>query len=169
MTLLAITVALTLAGAPPPANAKAAPKEKAASNETMKGLVKDAVAPASTPSVSADGGTAAARPGPDLEKLPFTPLSIQTVVAFYAPQIQGCYEETLAAKDKAVEGKLMTSFIITPEGTVKKPVVVKKGTTVKDPRLHDCVISVLGTMAFPKPPDGKDHPIEYPFNLKAIE
>ena len=162
--LLAITVALMLGAAPAP-KAKAPPKEK---NETMKGLLKDAVAP--TPATTtADGGTPAPRPGPDIEKLPFTPLSIQTVVTFYAPQIQSCYEETLAVKDKAVEGKLMTSFMITPEGLVKKPQVVKKGTTVKDPRLHDCVISVLGTMAFPKPPDGKDHPIEYPFNLKAIE
>jgi hypothetical protein len=161
MTLIAITVALSRAAAPP------AKKEKAASNDTMKGLVKDAVAP--SPAGSADGGVAAARPGPDLEKLPFTPLSIQTVVTFYAPQIQGCYEETLAVKDKAVEGKLLTSFMITPEGLVKKPQVIKKGTTIKDPRLNDCVVAVLGTMAFPKPPDGKDHPIEYPFNLKAIE
>jgi len=158
MTPIAIAVALLLA-APPPA------KEKAASNETMKGLVKDAVGS----TAASDGGTAAARPGPDLEKLPFTPLSIQTVVAFYAPQIQGCYEETLAVKDKDVEGKLMTSWVITPEGLVKKPLVVKKGTTVKDPRLHDCVIAVLGTMAFPKPPDGKDHPISYPFNLKSTK
>ena len=164
MTLLALAVGLTLAAAPPA-------KDKGTSNETMKHLLKDAVAtpPATAP---ADGGTpaaAAARPGPDIEKLPFTPLSIQTVVAFYAPQIQGCYEETLAGKNKAVEGKLMTSFVITPEGLVKKAQVVKKGTTVKDPKLHDCVVAVLGTMAFPKPPDGKNHPIEYPFNLKAIE
>lgn len=159
MTLLALTVAMTLAAAPP-----AKPKEKAKSNDTMKTLLKDAVAPA--PAGLPDGGV---RPGPDLEKLPFTPLSIQTVVTFYGPQIQGCYEETLAIKDKAVEGKLMTSFTITPDGLVKKPVVVKKGTTIKDPKLHECVVAVLGTMAFPKPADGKDHPIEYPFNLKAIE
>jgi len=161
MTPIAIAVGLLLA-APPPA------KEKAASNETMKGLVKDAVSP-TAPATGADGGAATPRPGPDLEKLPFTPLSIQNVVSFYMPQILGCYEETLAVKDKDVEGKLMTSWVITPEGLVKKPLVVKKGTTVKDPRLHDCVLAVLGTMAFPKPPDGKDHPIEYPFNLKAIQ
>jgi hypothetical protein len=162
MTLIAIAVALTVAAAPPPA------KTKPASNDTMKGLLKDAVV--TTPAANPDGGTeAAARPGPDVDKMPFTPLSIQNVVAFYAPQIQGCYEETLAAKDKAVEGKLMTSFIIMPDGMVKKPQVLKKGTTLKDPRLHDCVLAVLGTMAFPKPTDNKDHPIEYPFNLKAIQ
>lgn len=160
--LTALAVALVLAAAPP---------KKSKGNETMKGLIKDASAV--PPTTDADGGTAPGRtppPGsPDLDKLPFTPSSIQQVVAFYAPQIQGCYEETLAAKDKAVEGKLMTSFTITPEGYVKKATVVKKGTTVKEGKLNDCVIAVLGTMMFPKPPDGKDHPIEYPFNLKAIQ
>ena len=29
-------------------------------------------------------------------------------------------------------------------------------------------MTVLSTMVFPKPPDGKDHPIEFPFNLKAV-
>ncbi len=161
MNLFSIVVAMTLAAAP-------VAKAKPAKNDTMKALLKDAVAPAPA-TESADGGTVAARPGPDIEKLPFTPLSIQTVVAFYAPQIQGCYEETLAVKNKAVEGKLMTAFLITPDGLVSKPQVMKKGTTLKDPKLHECVVSVLGTMAFPKPPDGKKHPIEYPFNLKAIE
>jgi hypothetical protein len=52
---------------------------------------------------------------------------------------------------------------------VKDAKVLKKGTTLKDKGLHDCVVSVLMSMSFPKPPDGKDQPIEYPFNLKAVE
>ncbi len=166
MNLIAIAVALTLAADPAPAKAKA-PKEK--TGKTMKALVKDAA----TAPTATDAGVAEApaRPSgyPDIDNLPFTPLSIQTVVTFFGPQIQGCYEETLAGKDKALEGKLMTSFVIMPSGLVKKAAVVKKGTTVKEPKLHDCVIAVIGTMQFPKPADGKDHPIEYPFNLKAIE
>jgi hypothetical protein len=160
MTLLALTIAISIHAAP-------AAKPKGASNETMKGLVKDAMT--ATPAAATDGGAAVERPGPNVDKLPFTPDSIKIVVAFFQPQIQSCYEETLAVKDKAVEGKLMTAFVITPEGTVKKPSVVKKGTTLKDSRLHDCVTAVLSAMSFPKPPDAKDHPIEYPFNLKAIQ
>ena len=162
MTLIAITVALSLSAAP--AAKHKGPAKPA--NDTMKNLVKDAVAPAPAPATSADGGIVE-RPGPQVEKMPFTPESIKTVVAYYQPQIQGCYEETLAVKDKDVEGKLMTSFVITPDGLVKNPAIVKKGTTLKDTRLHDCVIAVLSAMAFPKPTDAKDHPIEYPFNLKA--
>jgi hypothetical protein len=30
------------------------------------------------------------------------------------------------------------------------------------------VVSVLSGINFPKPPDHREHPIEYPMNLKAI-
>ncbi len=105
----------------------------------------------------------------DVSRMPFTPDSIQQVILHQKGKIQECYEDTMATKSKKVEGKLMTSFIITDQGLVKNAKVEKKGTTLKDKGLHDCVVSVLTAMTFPKPPDGKDHPIEYPFNLKAIE
>lgn len=105
----------------------------------------------------------------DVSRMPFTPDSIQQVILHQKDKIQECYEDTMATKSKKVEGKLMTSFTITPQGLVTGAKVEKKGTTLKDKGLHDCVVSVLTAMTFPKPPDGKDHPIEYPFNLKAIE
>jgi len=122
-----------------------------------------------------DAGTAAAAvvpatpaKGSSPEKLPFTPDTLRDVVRAKQPEIERCWEQTLASTDKPMEGKLQTHFVITPEGTVKQPKVVKKGTTLKDPALHRCVETVLSTMIFPKPPDGKDHPVEYPFNLKAV-
>jgi hypothetical protein len=134
----------------------------------MKDLVKN-VGSAATVS-SADGGTSATVVnGIDITRLPFTPDSIKRIVLSYQPQIQACYEETLAAKDKAIEGALKTSFSITGDGMVALAKIDKKGSTLKDPRLHDCVVSVLSTMQFPAPPDGKDHPIEFPFNLKAVQ
>ncbi|MGQ0505242.1 MAG: AgmX/PglI C-terminal domain-containing protein, partial [Myxococcaceae bacterium] len=78
-----------------------------------------------------------------------------------------CYNETLAGRRNVVEGKLMTSFVITAEGLVKKPKVEKKGTSVKDGKLNECVVAVLAAMQFPKPPDSREHPVAYPFNLKA--
>lgn len=108
-------------------------------------------------------------PPPDVSKLPFTPDSIRQVMSYHQPKIQGCYEELLAAKEKTVEGKLMTSFTITAEGLVSKPKVVKKKTSIRDPKFHDCVVAVLTSMEFPKPKDGRPQPIEYPFNLKAVE
>ena len=120
-----------------------------------------------------DAGTAAVVPatparGSAPEKLPFTPDTLRETVKAKQPEIERCWEQTLAGTDKPVDGKIQTHFIITPEGTVRQPKVVKKGTTLKDPALHRCVETVLSTMVFPKPPDGKDHPVEYPFNLKAV-
>ena len=122
-----------------------------------------------------DAGTAAAAvvpatpaKGSSPEKLPFTPDTLRETVKAKQPEIERCWEQTLAGTDKPVDGKIQTHFIITPEGTVRQPKVVKKGTTLKDPALHRCVETVLSTMVFPKPPDGKDHPVEYPFNLKAV-
>ncbi|AKQ66222.1 hypothetical protein A176_003134 [Myxococcus hansupus] len=111
----------------------------------------------------------AKRDGPDVERLPFTPDSIRQVVQHHQGRIQECYEDHMAEKDRTVQGKLMTTFTIDPNGLVKDARVVKKSSTLKDPSLHDCVQAVLSSMTFPKPPDGADHPIEYPFNLKAIE
>ena len=107
--------------------------------------------------------------GPDVSKMPFNQDSIKKVVTFHQPKIQACYEETLAAKDKAVEGALKTSWVITADGMVKSAKIVKKGTTLKDQKLQDCVIAVLSSMTFPKPSDGKAQPIDYPFNLKAVQ
>jgi hypothetical protein len=111
---------------------------------------------------------ASARPL-DVSQMPFTPDSISQVVHAHQQQIQDCYEKTLAARDETLEGRLMTHFIITPQGTVKSAQVVKKQTTLKDKSLHACMVGVLSKLNFPKPPDKKDHPVEYPFNLKAVE
>ena len=114
-------------------------------------------------------GAAADAGVPPVTQLPFTPDSISQVVRAHQEEIQGCYEKTLAARNEKLQGQLMTQFVITGAGTVKSAKVVKKGTTLKDADLHACVVGVLGTFVFPKPPDGKDHPVEYPFNLQAVE
>lgn len=131
---------------------------------TMKGLLRDAVA---TP--AAEDGGVALQNGIDVSKLRFGPDSVKQIVLSYLPQIQSCHEEAMAGSKKVVEGKLMTHFVITPEGLVKGAKVEKKGSTLKDPRVHDCVVAVLSTMTFPKPSDGKDQPIDFPFNLKAAK
>ena len=148
--LVPLLVVLAAAPAAPDAGVSAAPPEPGAS------------APAATvgPATPARGS------GP--EKLPFTSDTIKEIVRAKQPDIERCWEQTLAGTDKPVDGKLQTHFVITPVGSVKQAKVVKKGTTLKDPALHRCVETVLSTMLFPRPPDGKDHPVEYPFNLKAV-
>ena len=140
-TLLIVAV---LAADPPP------------KNDTMKALLKD---------VATDKPS----DGPDVSKMAFNQDNIKQVVMAFQPKIQGCYEDHIANKKKAPQGTLKTSWVITPEGLVKSAKIEKKGTTLKDAALYDCVVAVLSTMEFPRPPDSKDHPIEFPFNLKAVQ
>ncbi|MBL8951161.1 MAG: AgmX/PglI C-terminal domain-containing protein [Myxococcaceae bacterium] len=163
MNLTAICIAVALVAA--------APKKKSETSAAQKSAIKGAIA-VDAAADTADGGTPAEEPppaeGPDVRTMPFSPDTVKTVVAYWQPKIQTCYEETLAANSKDVEGVLKTKWVVGPNGHVKKAEVLKKGTTLKEPKLHDCVVTVLSSMQFPKTPTGKDQPIEFPFNLKAV-
>ncbi|HZA52209.1 MAG TPA: AgmX/PglI C-terminal domain-containing protein [Myxococcaceae bacterium] len=110
-----------------------------------------------------------AAPPPDVSKMTLSQASIRRIMGYHQPKIQECYETFLAGQQKPVDGKLITSFVITAEGAVEKPAVVKKGTTLRDPTLHECVVSALSAIEFPKPKDGTPQPVEYPFNLKSVK
>lgn len=164
MTFLTLSWVL-LSAAPPPAPPQAN-ERPAPQSEVVRQLVKEAIAQPVVPGerpLSPDAG-------PDVAKLPFTPDAIKQVVQWHQPQIQDCYEETLAAQGtkKAVEGIVKTSFVISADGLVTRAQVDKKASTLKNEKLHDCVVTVLSTMVFPKPPDGQEQPISFPFNLKAV-
>lgn len=94
------------------------------------------------------------------------PESIKKVVALHLPQVQGCYQRTLA-KANSAEGKLATAWVIDTEGLVKGAKIEREGTTLEDPTLHECVLAVLSGMSFPRPMDGKEQPVSFPFNLRA--
>lgn len=117
-----------------------------------------------------EGGQAGAETqAVDVSRLPFTPDSIKMVIGEAQPRIQSCYEQMLSDRDKNLEGKLLTTFTITSEGTVKKARVDRRGSTLKDAKLYQCVALVLDGLIFPKPPNGKSYPVEFPFNFKAIK
>lgn len=161
--MIKVLLAIALAAA-------AATKKKPGSSAAQKDAIKGAIAVDATTTTNDAGVVEEAAPaeGPDTRKMPFTPESVKAVVAYWQPKIQTCYEETLASKDKDVQGVLKTKWIVGGSGIVKKAEVLKKGTTLNDPKLHDCVVTVLSSMTFPKTPNGKDQPIEFPFNLKAV-
>src|SRR5688572_4893843 len=111
------------------------------------------------------GGSGERATAPDVAKMPFTPQAIRSVVSFHQPEIQRCYEQSMSEKQKVVKGKLQTSWVITGEGLVKDAKIDRKASTLHDKALHECVVTVLSAMTFPRPPDAKDRPVEYPFNL----
>ena len=164
MTVTVAILSMSLASAP---SAGKAAKPAAKKETTMKALITDASAGASVNNAR-DAGESLIINGVDLSKLPFTPASIKQVVLSYQPRVQGCHEEAMVGA-KPIAGLVKVAFTITPDGYVKGAKVDKKALIIKDNGLHDCLAAVVGTMVFPRPPDGKDHPIEFPFNLKPVE
>jgi TonB family protein len=91
---------------------------------------------------------------------------VRTVVKFYMPEIQECYERVLADTGSKLEGRVVVGFIVDTNGNVTDARVLGKKSTLKDDRVHDCVLR-MKYWPFPKPGDNRDHPIEYPFDLKV--
>jgi hypothetical protein len=135
---------------------------------TLTLLAVLAAAPAQAQTAPGKAPAAAQKKGPDVALLPFTPDSIRAVVTSHMDQIQDCYEERLAESGKAKRGVIKTAFKITPEGMVKGAHVLRRGTTLHDAELQRCVVTVVSSMEFPKPPENRDYPVEYPFNLKPV-
>ncbi|HLL56146.1 MAG TPA: AgmX/PglI C-terminal domain-containing protein [Myxococcaceae bacterium] len=132
-------------------------------------------APAKAPPPASAGQPAKAvapekkvKPPLDVGRLPFSPESLRQVVAYHQDGIQACYEEWLAGQQQPSKGSLMASFTILPSGAVREARILKQGTTLSDGKLQACVVAVLEAMRFPKPEDGEELLVEFPFNLKPI-
>ena len=148
----------------------AGPAAKKGAAPAKKGAAVEDTLPDTAPAAAGKKAAPVRPPPPDVTKLPFTPDSVRQVMNYYSPDIQSCYEEVLATKgSKVEEGRIFTTFVISPEGFVRNAKVAKAGTTLKNDRLNECVVNVLTSINFPVPSDKREHPIEYPFNLKAIK
>ena len=113
--------------------------------------------------LAADAGT-----GLDVSHLRWSREAIQQVIASHAGEIRHCYEQTMAETEKSLTGTVKTYFEIAPGGGVKHARVLRHGTTMRNHDLQSCVIEVVNGFEFPRPPDHKTHPIEYPFHFKPI-
>jgi hypothetical protein len=109
-----------------------------------------------------------AKPKPELDvsRMLFDQASIRQVVNFHMPEIQECYEGVLAEAGKKIEGKVVVHFVVNTEGKVTEAKALPKKSTLKNPRVIECVLAMRG-WTFPKAGDNRDHPIEYPFVLSV--
>ena len=114
------------------------------------------------------GGQPGAKPKRDLDvsKMLFDSDGVRAVISFHMPEVQECYEKVLSDSGKKIEGKVVVGLIIDTNGNVTDARVLGKKSTLKDDRVQECVLQVK-SWYFPKPGDNRDHPIEYPFNLKV--
>jgi TonB family protein len=116
------------------------------------GVTGEAGAPASTP----------------VERMPFGPQAIRQIIQERTPEVQACYERVLADTRARLQGRVVVRFIIGLDGQVSSAKVLRRGTTLNDARVHDCVLAVRGWQ-FPRPSDDREHPVEYPFDLKVVK
>jgi hypothetical protein len=72
---------------------------------------------------------------------------IDEVVHAEQERVQGCYDEGLARNSK-LRGKIVVLFTVENDGTVSD-VVTKKGTTIKDEKVVDCIDELFETLQFP--------------------
>ncbi len=121
------------------------------------------------PAAAGASGPAAGVPGKkelDVSRMMFDAESIRIVVKFHMPEIQECYEKVLADTGQKVQGKVVLGLIIDANGSVTEARVLPKKSTLKNDSVHDFVLQAR-TWQFPKAGDNRDHPIEYPFELKV--
>lgn len=101
----------------------------------------------------------------DVNNMLFDAHSIRQVVEHHMPQIQGCYEKVLSTSGQRIEGRVAVGFIIDVTGSVLEARLLPKKSTVTDERVIDCVLLRVRRLLFPKPPDNRRYPIEFPFDL----
>ena len=85
---------------------------------------------------------------------------IQRVMRQKRQAIRYCYEKSLKI-DPTMSGKIVVSFVITPEGTVSEASI--KSNTLKNEDIKACLLKVIRSMKFPAPKGGGIVKITYPF------
>ena len=90
---------------------------------------------------------------------------IRTVIRDGMAGIRNCYTEGLK-KDPDLKGKIDVGFKIDPAGKVKN---ASAKNTSFDAATSDCIVKVVGKLTFPKPSDGKEVEVVYPFLMNVAE
>lgn len=107
----------------------------------------------------------APKPPPDP---PFSAQAVQEVVRSHLPDVQSCYEQSMAEKGQtrknAPGGRVVVAFTITTLGTVSEERI--KSSSLKDSRVTDCILASVASWEFPRPEQSQ--PVEFPFDLRPV-
>ena len=151
-------------GAPPaqPAEAEAQPEPVAASDvgpSESPGRAPTAGGPAEGAGGQAKASDDAKEiPPPDQVKGRLPPEVIREVVKRQQPKVRACYEAALA-KDPKLQGKIVVSFTIDPQGKVSE---TKTGGEFPSQDVVRCVEQVFAAMTFPRPEGTGVVKVSYP-------
>lgn len=176
MTMLLATLAVTACGGNTPAPATAAespPAEPSAATET--------VASPSKPSGSEDEGWAGEKPSKSDDSSPASATTepaaadgkapetrtmdvIRQLVMEHRKAARQCYDDA-RKDDKDLKGDVVIHFVLNPEGKVKSAELNRDRSTLKSPKVVDCVIGVIKSIPFPKSSRAMETTTNYPFNF----
>jgi hypothetical protein len=91
---------------------------------------------------------------------------IRKVIQEHAAQIRFCYEEQLAVNPK-LAGKVAIKWVIDADGNASNASVDAAATTLKDDKVHQCMMARIVSWQFPKPKGGGIAVITYPWILRV--
>ena len=89
---------------------------------------------------------------------------LEDAIKQHIDEFRLCYEERTMKGGAPDSGKVVTIFTIGPEGRVTQAGI--KSTSLKDPEIETCLVSVLKRTRFPKPNHGAVE-VTYPFEFSS--
>jgi hypothetical protein len=88
---------------------------------------------------------------------------IRRIVRAHINEVRYCYNQGLT-KDPNLEGRVKVQFTIGPTGAV--PVAVVAEAAIKDNNVAQCIAKAVKRWKFPRPPQGGNVVVTYPFVLQ---
>ena len=89
---------------------------------------------------------------------------VARVVRAHLDSIRACYEDGLKA-DAALAGKIAVEFTIGGSDGKVRDAAIADGTSIDDAKMQACVVESVAGWVFPKPREGGDIHITYPFKF----
>jgi TonB family protein len=89
---------------------------------------------------------------------------IQRIVADNRHKVRACYDAALAT-NPGIQGDLVVSFVIAPDGTVKQAEVNWSESELHVPELDTCAVDAIKTLQFPASSRGLESKVNFPFNF----
>lgn len=86
---------------------------------------------------------------------------IRRIVRAHIGEVRYCYDEGLA-HDPELAGRVVVDFVIGAEGKVTR----STAESDMEGDVPDCIATAVSRWLFPRPADGKDVAVKYPFVLE---
>ncbi len=113
-----------------------------------------------------DSNATAAEPAAADGKAPETRTMdvIRKLVMDHRKAARQCYDDARKT-DKDLKGDVVIHFVLDPDGKVKSADLNQERSTLKAPKVADCVTGVIKSIPFPKSSRAMETTTNYPFNF----